>query len=562
MLNTINSDLIRGHINTIILKALFEGDRYGYDIVKEIEQKSSGQYKLKQPTLYSCLKRLEIQGFIRSYWGAKTSGGRRKYYTLTDMGRELFIKNQSDWEYSRTVINKLISDKEYDLSQFDSDGEDAPESESEADEFTEPESPLMSPGVAETAPEAASTDKTAPEQFADGDAQNAPEQFADTDAQNAAEPFADVDAEASPDADENEKDDASSVLDELFNSQSGENSYAQKLAAERVKIETNQADASRPYFKDFLPDAAPETETDAETETEAGQAPAETAPGQNAAPEASRIEFLSYHTKPAGADAADDKKIIEREYRNVLGKLVKKSGSEYVTEEHEPEKSESVFMESNLPALDPDKSAAAILSGTGGSPSVVGGRSARDYGLGENLSRLSESTLLNMGDSVKTRLHNDSGSVYNARFRYFSNKLMLVQYAVLFGIMLAEIIFTFLFVKTGLKIHQSFDIYTYIIAVAVAVAFPVAAAIMNFSDPAKIKTLDFDLRNSLVFRFWIAACCAIIIYCANMFMGMPISLSTDYLSTLILPMLFALDCPVSAIIFYLLHGTGKYSPNN
>ncbi|MCL2256370.1 MAG: PadR family transcriptional regulator, partial [Firmicutes bacterium] len=71
MLNTINSDLIRGNINTIILKALFEGDRYGYDIIKEIEQKSSGQYKLKQPTLYSCLKRLEVQGFVRSYWGAK-----------------------------------------------------------------------------------------------------------------------------------------------------------------------------------------------------------------------------------------------------------------------------------------------------------------------------------------------------------------------------------------------------------------------------------------------------------------------------------------------------------
>lgn len=119
MQNTIHSDLIRGHINTIILKALFEGDRYGYDIIKEIEQKSSGQYKLKQPTLYSCLKRLEVQGFIESYWGAKSNGGRRKYYTLTDMGKELFVKNQSEWEYSRTVIDKLISDKEYDFSKHE-----------------------------------------------------------------------------------------------------------------------------------------------------------------------------------------------------------------------------------------------------------------------------------------------------------------------------------------------------------------------------------------------------------------------------------------------------------
>lgn len=114
--STIHSDLIRGHIDTIILKALYDGDRYGFDIIKEIEQKSSGQYVLKQPTLYSCLKRLEVQGFIKSYWGARSSGGRRKYYTLTDMGKDLFIRNQNEWVYSRTVIDKLISDKDIDLS--------------------------------------------------------------------------------------------------------------------------------------------------------------------------------------------------------------------------------------------------------------------------------------------------------------------------------------------------------------------------------------------------------------------------------------------------------------
>ncbi|MDR0426927.1 MAG: PadR family transcriptional regulator [Clostridiales bacterium] len=116
MSNTINSDLIRGNINTIILKALYDQDRYGYDIIKEIEVKSRGQYILKQPTLYSCLKRLETQGFIRAYWGTDHSnGGRRKYYTLTDMGKEVFSKNQNEYEYSRTIIDQLISDKDYDL---------------------------------------------------------------------------------------------------------------------------------------------------------------------------------------------------------------------------------------------------------------------------------------------------------------------------------------------------------------------------------------------------------------------------------------------------------------
>ena len=53
-INSINSDLIRGHIDTIILKALQAGDRYGYDIIKEIEHKSDGQYVINADECISC----------------------------------------------------------------------------------------------------------------------------------------------------------------------------------------------------------------------------------------------------------------------------------------------------------------------------------------------------------------------------------------------------------------------------------------------------------------------------------------------------------------------------
>lgn len=117
--SAISSDLIRGHINTIILRTLYERDKYGYEIIEEIEAKSHGQYSLKQPTLYSALKRLESQGYITAYWKTDevSNGGRRKYYTLTDSGREITEKNQAEWEYSRTVIDSLISDRNFDFSQ-------------------------------------------------------------------------------------------------------------------------------------------------------------------------------------------------------------------------------------------------------------------------------------------------------------------------------------------------------------------------------------------------------------------------------------------------------------
>ncbi len=117
--NTISADLIRGHINTIILRTLNERDKYGYEIINEIEEKSHGQYTLKQPTLYSALKRLESQGYVKSYWktDSVTLGGRRKYFTLTESGKEIAERNQAEWEYSRTVIDSLISDKSFDFNQ-------------------------------------------------------------------------------------------------------------------------------------------------------------------------------------------------------------------------------------------------------------------------------------------------------------------------------------------------------------------------------------------------------------------------------------------------------------
>ena len=71
----INSDLIRGHIDTIILKILLNGDNYGYEIMKAVSINSNNEYELKEPSLYTSLKRLEKQGHIISYWGDESKEG-------------------------------------------------------------------------------------------------------------------------------------------------------------------------------------------------------------------------------------------------------------------------------------------------------------------------------------------------------------------------------------------------------------------------------------------------------------------------------------------------------
>ena len=114
----ISADLIRGHINTIILRCLYDADKYGYEIIDEIKKKSGGLYTLKEPTLYSALKRLESLQYVNSYYGDYSNGGRRKYFSLTQTGRTVTTQNLSAWEYSRTIIDSLISDGDahYDFS--------------------------------------------------------------------------------------------------------------------------------------------------------------------------------------------------------------------------------------------------------------------------------------------------------------------------------------------------------------------------------------------------------------------------------------------------------------
>lgn len=105
---SINSDLIRGHIDTIILKLLKDGDNYGYEIMKAVSVNSDKEYELKEPSLYTSLKRLEKQGHILSYWGDESQGGRRKYYRITDSGIATYEKALTEWLHALKIITRLL----------------------------------------------------------------------------------------------------------------------------------------------------------------------------------------------------------------------------------------------------------------------------------------------------------------------------------------------------------------------------------------------------------------------------------------------------------------------
>jgi PadR family transcriptional regulator PadR len=108
MIEKLSSDLLRGHTDTIILKLLLDGDKYGYEITKLIYELSDQQYELKEATMYSSLKRLEQDGHITSYWGDESQGGRRKYYHITANGRQQYESNKRNWNFSKEILDKLL----------------------------------------------------------------------------------------------------------------------------------------------------------------------------------------------------------------------------------------------------------------------------------------------------------------------------------------------------------------------------------------------------------------------------------------------------------------------
>lgn len=100
-----NQDTPKGKLSSIILSALSQGDKYGFEIISEIEKQTNGMVVIKQPSLYSSLKRMEDQDLISSYWMDSEIGGRRHYYRLTDYGKKQLEQWKSEFDITAAFCN-------------------------------------------------------------------------------------------------------------------------------------------------------------------------------------------------------------------------------------------------------------------------------------------------------------------------------------------------------------------------------------------------------------------------------------------------------------------------
>ena len=94
-----DSDLLRGNTDSLLLFLINEhGQTYGYRLIKEIEERSGGYFRFKEGTVYPALRKLENEGLIRGAWEKLPNGQERRYYSMTDRGREFLQQKLDMWK--------------------------------------------------------------------------------------------------------------------------------------------------------------------------------------------------------------------------------------------------------------------------------------------------------------------------------------------------------------------------------------------------------------------------------------------------------------------------------
>jgi DNA-binding PadR family transcriptional regulator len=83
---------------------------YGYQIIKELENRSQGYFKFKEGTLYPALHRLEKSGLIEGTWKVLPNGQQRKYYNITDKGYDMLAKKRSGWNEFFNAVNMIMQE--------------------------------------------------------------------------------------------------------------------------------------------------------------------------------------------------------------------------------------------------------------------------------------------------------------------------------------------------------------------------------------------------------------------------------------------------------------------
>ncbi|HEV7220100.1 MAG: PadR family transcriptional regulator [Terriglobales bacterium] len=107
MTKRIRSKIARGSAELAILSLLSEQSLYGFEISKDIEERTNGALCFTLASLYPMLYDLEKRGLVRGRWEANSAGRDRRYYSLTPAGKKELEPLQQEWKLFFCALNRL-----------------------------------------------------------------------------------------------------------------------------------------------------------------------------------------------------------------------------------------------------------------------------------------------------------------------------------------------------------------------------------------------------------------------------------------------------------------------
>ena len=102
--------LLQGTLPLLILRTLATGPNHGFAIARRIQQTSKAVLRIEQGSLYPALHRMELDGFIESYWGTTENNRKAKYYRLTKRGTRELASETQRWNSIAAAIATVLQE--------------------------------------------------------------------------------------------------------------------------------------------------------------------------------------------------------------------------------------------------------------------------------------------------------------------------------------------------------------------------------------------------------------------------------------------------------------------
>ena len=102
------SELLRGTLDLLVLKALAAQPLHGFGLSRWIEDRTNNELEIVDSALYKALHRLEDDGAITSEWGVSENNRQAKYYSLTARGRQMLRAETATWKRYVAAVSGVL----------------------------------------------------------------------------------------------------------------------------------------------------------------------------------------------------------------------------------------------------------------------------------------------------------------------------------------------------------------------------------------------------------------------------------------------------------------------